>query len=151
MNKRAIEVFGQVVRVLEGVKDSEFKMGVWLCGSVGCVLGHCSLDSWFNEQGFYFDGGRGRTSRPAFKGFEDMDVTDAFQKLLGTEVSTNSIFSYLFFRSGYSYYIQPTREVVLERLNMVLAVLKDEGIDSSIPTWVVKNLIQLRDCNDENT
>lgn len=142
MNKRAIEVFGQVIRVMEGVKDSEFNMDYWRCRSVGCVLGHCSLDSWFNEEGFiwcYAD------LRPAFKGFEDLGVEYAFQRLLGTEVSTNSIFSYLFFRSGYSYEVQLSREVVLERLNMVLAVLKDEGIDSSIPSWVVENLIQLRD------
>lgn len=147
MNKRAIEVFGQVIRVVEGVKDSEFNIDFWRCGAVGCVLGHCSLDSWFNKEGFYWcEVGQ----RPAFRGFEDFGIEYTLSLLLGYKGGDlHFLINHLFFKSGYDPLVGCSREIVLKRLNDVLTVLK--GGEALFPSWVLGTLIKLRDCNDENS
>lgn len=55
-----IERLRQAKRVLEEMDEHKrtkhFNMSTWLtetkCGTVGCLAGFCSLDSWFMKEGF---------------------------------------------------------------------------------------------------
>jgi len=57
-----VERIDNALRVMRSVRDEDFQINAW----PRCVLGHCALDTWFNDNGFGFRYASGRI--PAFDG-----------------------------------------------------------------------------------
>ena len=146
-NKRAIQVFGEVVRVLEGVKESEFNIDIWRCGSVGCVLGHCSLDSWFNKQGLIWDD---KELRPCLEQDRSISGMYAFKELI-TMVSWKhtSMCSWIFFKSDYPIKIDEpnivTKEEVLARVKAIVLFLETGEVAEALSGRLLPELSLLKD------
>lgn len=49
------EAFSNLLRVLETIPDKQFNLRNWMvthgCNTVGCAIGWCAVDPWFNEHG----------------------------------------------------------------------------------------------------
>jgi len=128
---RTCQVLGEMIRVMEGLKDSQFNIDSWRssCGSTACVLGWCAQDEWFNGQGFFWDTVNKRPGLVAdnhnFRGLE------AFSYMIcGNEWTYEDVGSYLFMESSYPHNkdwseVYASREQVIERLRMVLRYLEN--------------------------
>ena len=53
MNRPALV---ETIRILRTVPQELFDMGRFatptVCGTIGCIAGHCAMDLWFQKQGF---------------------------------------------------------------------------------------------------
>lgn len=146
-NKRAIQVFGEVVRVLEGVKESEFNIDIWRCGAVGCVLGHCSMDSWFNKQGLIWDD---KELRPCLEKDRSVAGKYAFKELI-TMVTWKhtAMCSWIFFKSNYPIKFDGlnivTKEEVLARVKAIVLFLETGEVAEALSGYLVGELSLLKD------
>lgn len=127
---RTCQVLGEMIRVMEGLKDSQFNIDSWRssCGSTACVLGWCAVDEWFNSQGFHWDAFNKRPCLHAdnhnFRGLE------AFSYMIcGNEYEYEDVGSYLFMESSYPHnkdwsVVYASRDDVIGRLKMTLNYLQ---------------------------
>lgn len=127
---RTCEVLGEMIRVMEGLKNSQFNIDSWRssCGTTACVLGWCSVDPWFNEQGFYWDAVNKRPGLVAddhnFRGVE------AFSYMIGrNEWEYEDLGCWLFMESSYRHNedwseVYASKDDVIKRLKMTLSYLQ---------------------------
>ena len=146
---KTCQVLGEMIRVMEGLRDSQFNINSWRshCGSTACVLGWCSVDPWFNEQGFFWDAAGKRPGLIAdnhkFHGLE------AFSYMIcGNEYEYEDVGSYLFMESSYVHNkdwceVYASREDVIGRLKMTLNYLRgwDEPQMNSMIAMLLDRII----------
>ena len=107
----------QALRVLESITDEQFDIDDYLCKTscktVGCAVGWCALDPWFNEQGFHMSE---NWNFPIYKYYGHNGSIYAFFRI------SSNVATAIFFRAGYTNRLtfKVTRQMVMDKIKNAL-------------------------------
>jgi len=102
--------------VLPQIKDEEFDLTAYKCGTVACAVGHACFHPPFQEAGLalsYYD--VGYTPYPMFQGSTGVKAVKEFFNLTEKEVDR------LFFPDTYPDQVKTTKGEVMQRIRKLLA------------------------------